>query len=178
MQAYGIGGGVKLLPNFLPAGGKLTNYFMEEYITKRGLMQLKKELAELQNTKKWEIAEWLKETAAQGDLAENADYIAAKEAQTILENKVKELEEKIRNAVVIKRRRKNIVDLGASVEFATQSNKKTKIMLVNSEEADAQFGKISAGSPLGRAMLGKKVGDRVEVLTPRGRKRYRITKII
>lgn len=151
---------------------------MEEYFTKKSLKKLKKDLDELKNVKKWEIAAWLRETATQGDLSENADYIAAKEAQTALENKIEELEEKLRNAVIVKRRKKDVVDIGAQVEYITTSSKKTKIMLVGSIETDVELGKISASSPIGKAMLGKRVGDRIEVLTPKGKKKYRITKII
>lgn len=150
---------------------------MEEYFTKKGLEQLKQELEELKTVKRWEIAEWLREAATQGDMDENSEYLAAKEAQTALENRVEELEQKVRTAIIIKRRRKDIVEMGANVEFATSSNNKTKVMLVSTEEADASEGKISAASPLGRALLGKKVGEDVEVHTPKGKKKYRITKI-
>ncbi|MEX0877923.1 MAG: transcription elongation factor GreA [Candidatus Spechtbacterales bacterium] len=150
---------------------------MEEYFTKKGLDQLKRELEELKTVKKWEIAEWLREAAQQGDMDENADYLAAKEAQTALESRVEELEQKIRIAVIIKRRNKDIVSVGASVEFATTSNNKSKVVLVSTEEADASAGKISAASPLGRALMGKKVGEDVEVHTPKGKRKYRITKI-
>ncbi|MDX1608057.1 MAG: transcription elongation factor GreA [Candidatus Spechtbacterales bacterium] len=150
---------------------------MEEYFTQKGLKQMKAELEKLKTEKKWEIAKWLKEAATQGDMDENAEYLAAKEAQTALENRIEELEHKIRNAKVIKRRNKDIVEIGAKVEYATQSNKKSKIMLVSSEEADAGEGKISVTSPMGKAMLGKKKGENIEVHTPKGKKRYRITKI-
>lgn len=152
---------------------------MEEYnITKKGLDKLKAELEELKNVKKWEIADWLREAAAQGDLDENSEYIAAKEAQTALETKIGELENKIRNAKVIKRRRKDMVDVGSRVEYASSgSKKKLKITLVNSEEADAASGKISMDSPFGKAFFGKKPGEEVEVHTPKGKKKYKITRI-
>jgi len=149
-----------------------------EYITKKGLDQLKNELGRLKNEKTWEIAAWLREASAQGDMIENAEYVAAKEAQTALEEKIEELEERIRTASVIKRRKKNIVDIGASVEFVNKANTPIKIMLVGSPETEAGEGKISTLSPLGKAMMGKKVGDHVEILTPKGRKRYKITKIV
>src|SRR3989344_2628798 len=149
-----------------------------EYITKKGLDQLKEELDKLKNEKTWEIAAWLREASAQGDMIENAEYVAAKEAQTALEERIEELEKRIRGANVIKRRKKDIVDIGASVEFVNKANTSIKIMLVGSPETEAGGGKISMLSPLGRAMIGKKVGDYVEVLTPKGRKRYKITKIV
>lgn len=151
---------------------------MEEFFTKKGLKQLKTELEELKTVKKWEIAEWLREAATQGDMDENAEYLAAKEAQTALENRIEELEQKIRSAKVITRRKKDIVDVGAKVEFATSSNNKNKVMLVSTEEADASDGKISFASPLGKALMGRKVGEHVEVHTPKGKKKYKITKIV
>lgn len=149
-----------------------------EYITKKGLEQLRKELDKLKNEKIWEIARWLREASSQGDILENAEYAAAKEAQTALEEKIKILEKKIRTVKVIKRRKKDVVDIGANVEFKNKANKIAKIILVGSPETEAEKGKISTLSPLGRAMLGKKVGDFVEVLTPKGKKKYKITKIV
>ena len=148
-----------------------------EYITKKGLDQLKKELDKLKNENTWEIAAWLREASDQGDMIENAEYVAAKEAQTALEERIEELEKRIRTASVIKRRKKDIVDIGASVEFINKANAPIKIMLVGGPEAEAEKGKISMLSPLGKAMMGKKVGDYVEALTPKGKKRYKITKI-
>ncbi|MDX1535270.1 MAG: transcription elongation factor GreA [Candidatus Spechtbacterales bacterium] len=153
---------------------------MEEYnITKKGLNQLKKELDELKNVKKWEVAKWLKEAAEGGDMDENSEYVAAKEAQTALETRISELESKIRNAKVIKRRRKDIVEVGSKVEYTPHgsSTKKFKITLVSTEEADASNGKISIGSPIGKALRGKKKGDKVEVHTPKGKKKYKIIRI-
>jgi len=152
---------------------------MEDYyVTQKAFNELKKQLEELQTNKKWEIASWLKEASAQGDMLENAEYLEAKEAQTALENRIRDLEEKIRKAKIIKRRKKDVVDVGANVEFATSSNKKQKVMLVSSEEAEAESGKISNESPMGMAMMGKKKGDYFEVITPKGKKKYRITKLI
>lgn len=152
---------------------------MEEYfVTQKAFKQLKIELEELQTIKKWEIASWLKEASTQGDMIENAEYLEAKEAQTALENRVKDLEEKIRKAKIIKRRKKDVVDIGSTVILAFAGNKKRKIKLVSSEESDAGKGKISNISPLGNAVMGKRIKDEIEVVTPKGNKRYRITKII
>lgn len=149
-----------------------------EYITKKGLEKLKKELYELNNVKRWEVAQWLREASSQGDLDENAEYVSAKEAQTALENKIDELEERIRTAQVIKKRISDVVGVGSKVEFVTSSQKKLNVVLVSIEESDAEKGKISTVSPLGTALFGKKVGDNIEVLTPKGIKRYRVTKIV
>ncbi|MEX0870071.1 MAG: transcription elongation factor GreA [Candidatus Spechtbacterales bacterium] len=149
---------------------------MEEFITKKGFEQLKKELYELKNVKKWEIAEWLRETSSQGDMDENAEYVSAIEAQTALRNRVEELERRIRSAKIITKRRKDVVDVGSVVHCAA-SSKKMKFTVVGSEEADAASGIISTSSPLGRALFGKKPGDIAEVITPKGKKKYKITKI-
>ncbi len=149
---------------------------MEEYITQKGLNQLKEELKELKTQKKWEIANWLKEAAQQGDMAENAEYIAAKEAQTALEARIEELENKIRNAKVV-RKKQGEATVGATVELIASGNKKHKVQLVSSEESDASGGKISISSPMGNALMGKQEGEDVEVVTPKGKKRYRIVKI-
>lgn len=154
----------------------LINKMKEYNITKKGLKKLKEELDYLKNEKKWEMARWLKEAAAQGDMSENAEYLEAKQEQTALENRIGELEEKIRKARIIKRRQKDIVDVGSAVEFS-DSGKISKIMLVSAEEADVAGGKISSESPLGRALLGRRIGDHVEVETPKGKKKYRITKL-
>ena len=152
---------------------------MEKYfITQKAFKNLKRELEELQTVKKWEIASWLKEASTQGDMTENAEYLEAKETQTALENRIRDLEEKIRKARIIKRRKKNVVDIGSTVILAFAKNKKRKIKLVSSEESNAGEGKISNISPLGHAMMGKRVKDEVEVITPKGNKKYRITKII
>ncbi|OGZ57978.1 MAG: hypothetical protein A3F94_03230 [Candidatus Spechtbacteria bacterium RIFCSPLOWO2_12_FULL_38_22] len=152
---------------------------MEEYyVTQKAFNQLKEELSELETKKKWEIAAWLREASAQGDMSENAEYIEAKEAQTALENRVKDLEEKIRKAKIVRRERKGVVEVGATVEFATVSHRKAKVTLVSSEETEVDEGKISNESPLGKAMMGKKEGEYFEVITPKGKKRYRITKLI
>jgi len=152
---------------------------MEEYfVTQKAFKQLKTELEKLQTVKKWEIASWLKEASAQGDMIENAEYLEAKEAQTALENRINDLEEKIRKAKVIKRRKKDIVDIGSTVILAFGSNKKRKIKLVSPEESEAGEGKISNISPLGHALMGKKVKEEIEIVTPRGNRKYRITKII
>lgn len=148
-----------------------------EYLTKEGLKQLKAELTELKTTRLWEIAQWLREAATQGDLTENAEYLEAKEAQTALEEKIDDLERTLRNATVVTKRVKGVASVGAAIELATPS-KKINLRLVGSEETDVSRGRISTQSPLGKALLGKKVGETVEVPTPKGIRRYKLTKIV
>lgn len=147
------------------------------YITKKGLKQLKKDLEELTTVKRWEIAKWLREAAAQGDLSENAEYMEAKESQTALEERIQALEQRLRTAKVVSGRSGDSVEVGAHIGLAIAS-KKIKIRLVGSEESDATAGLISTDSPMGKALLGKKVGEIAEVPTPNGVKKYKITKIV
>lgn len=149
---------------------------MVEYITKRGLRILRKELKELKDVKRWEIAKWLREAASGGDLSENAEYMEAKEVQTALEVKIEVIEEKLRSAKVVSGHKRDIVEVGSAIILASAS-KKTKLKLVGSEEADVSAGFLSADSPMGKAVLGKRVGETVKVSTPRGIRRYKLTKI-
>lgn len=147
-----------------------------KYISKEGLEQLKKELGELK-LKRQEIAERLEDAKALGDLSENMEYIQAKEAQAFNEGKVLELEEVLRNAVVISKNGENsIVQIGGSVEVSVHGEKQI-FTIVGSEEANPSSGKISNESPLGRAFLGRKVGETVLAETPRGKISYKILSI-
>lgn len=152
---------------------------MEEYITKEGLQQLKQELELLKGEKRREIAIWLREAAQQGDLTENAEYVEAKEAQTALENRIEDLERRLRNSKIVE----GVVGgdhvaIGATIELTGASAKKGLVVrLAGSEGADVTAGTISASSPMGSALMGKKVGEMVEVETPKGVKKYKIIRI-
>lgn len=146
------------------------------HITKKGLRQLKTDLEELRGEKRWEIAQWLREAASQGDLAENAEYMEAKEAQTALEEKIEALETRLRDAKVVSGRSRGAAEVGAEIQLAAAS-KKMKLKLVGVEEADAALGLVSTSSPIGKALLGKKVGEMIEVPTPKGVRKYKITRI-
>ena len=149
---------------------------MPQYISHEGLEKQKKELEELK-LKRQEIAHRLEEAKALGDLSENQEYIAAKEAQAFNEGKIVELEQLLRDAVVIENNRKHgAVQIGSSVEVKV--NGKSKIFtIVGSEEADPANGKISNESPLGKAFLGRKVGESAEAETPGGKMHYKIIDI-
>lgn len=153
---------------------------MDEYITKEGLHQLKQELEVLKGQKRHEIATWLREAAQQGDLTENAEYVEAKEAQTALENKIEDYERRLRNAKVVEGvSGGDEVAIGTTIELTGASAKKQlTVRLVGSVGSDgAQEGAISASSPMGQALLGKRVGDAVEVTTPKGVKKYKVIRI-
>lgn len=149
---------------------------MPQYLSQEGYEQHKQELEDLK-FKRQEIANRLEEAKALGDLSENQEYISAKEAQAFNEGKILELEQLLREAQVIEKNRKySSVQVGATVEV--QGNgKKQPFVIVGSEEADPAQGKISNESPLGKAFLGHKVGESVEVSTPAGQVKYKIISI-
>lgn len=149
---------------------------MPQYLSPEGLEQHKKELEELK-TKRQEIAQRLEEAKALGDLSENNEYLQAREAQAFNEGKILELEQLLRDAVVIEKNKRNsIVQVGCTVQVKA-NGKSQQFMIVGSEEANPASGKISNESPLGKAFLGKKAGDAAEVETPGGRISYKIISI-
>ena len=149
----------------------------QTYLSPEGIENLKKELLELKTKKRQEIAKRLQEAKDLGDLSENAEYFEAKEAQSLNENRVGELEELLKNAVVIKTPgAENIVSVGSTVEVKSGNNMEI-FKIVGSAEAKPQEGKISNESPLGRSFLNKKVGDEFDVKTPGGVVKYKIIKI-
>ena len=148
-----------------------------DYLTRNGYKQLKEELEYLKNEKRWEVAHWLREASTQGDMDENAEYIAAKEEQDRIEQRIEQLEMRLRNARIVNTPRPNdLVQEGSKVRLATVK-KNLKFRIVGVEEADVAKGDISTESPIGRALLGKGVGDVIEFPTPKGNKRYKITRI-
>jgi len=140
------------------------------------LEQHKKELEDLK-LKRQEIAQRIEEAKALGDLSENQEYASAREAQAFNEGKILELEQLLRDAIVIdKPRKSSIVHIGSSVEVWA-NGKAQSFTIVGSEEADPASGKISNESPLGKALLEHKVGDAIEVETPAGKIVYKIAAI-
>ncbi|MBI4132910.1 MAG: transcription elongation factor GreA [Candidatus Sungbacteria bacterium] len=151
---------------------------MAEYISPEGLEKLKKELEELKTVRRREIAERLEAAKALGDLSENAEYQEAKEAQSLNEAKIQELEEMLRDVVVItKPVNSNVVQIGSTIEVSSGHGKEV-FTIVGSEEADPLAGRISNESPMGQAFLGRSVGDAVSLKTPSGSDTYRIQKIM
>ncbi|MFZ5559383.1 MAG: transcription elongation factor GreA [Patescibacteria group bacterium] len=147
-----------------------------KYLSSKKLKEIKRELEELKR-KRNEIAARIHEAQDMGDLAENAEYTEAKEAQAFNEGKIRELEEVIKNAVIISRKGScDLVEVGCEITVQNKTGKKT-FVIVGSQEADPVKGKISNESPLGRAFLGKKKGDEVIVSTPGGKIHYKILQI-
>ncbi|MEK9147971.1 MAG: transcription elongation factor GreA [Patescibacteria group bacterium] len=150
---------------------------MPEYVSPEGLEKLKNELGELKTVKRREIAERLEAAKALGDLSENAEYQEAKEAQSLNEVNIHELEEILRDVVVIRKpTTAHAVQIGSTIEVDSTHGRET-FTIVGSEEADPLLGKISNESPMGRAFLGRSVGDSVSLKTPGGNDTYKIRKI-
>jgi transcription elongation factor GreA len=142
---------------------------MENYITKEGKEKLQKELEYLKKTKRKEIANRIRAAAAMGDLSENFDYQNAKEDQDFCERRIAELESTLLSAKVVQSASGGeTAQIGSRVTLQTGKEKWT-ITLTGPQEADPFEDKISASSPLGEALLGKKKGDKIDVQTPQGK---------
>ena len=151
---------------------------MTQYISKEKLKELKEKLQKLQTTERFAIAEKLKKAKEHGDLSENFEYSQAKDDQNALEREILELEQIIRNASVItKSRHKNEVAVGHTVVLKTKKGDKMEYMIVGSHDADPSNARISNTSPIGKALLGKKVGEKAIAQTPRGALELTIIKI-
>ena len=150
---------------------------MQHHLTKEGLEESKRELESLKKEGRQEIAERLKRAKEYGDLSENSEYSDAKESQAKLESRIFELEEIIRNAVLIKKSdHKDMVSIGSTIEVQ-KGSKIFKYTIVGSKEARPEASLISNESPLGKAFLGGKIEDKVEINTPNGKVDYKIIKI-
>jgi transcription elongation factor GreA len=147
------------------------------YVSESALEALKEKIRELKTKKRREIAERLKEAKSMGDLAENAEYQEAKEAQSFNEKMIAEFEAKLKRAVIIKKSaRQDKVVVGSTIEVKSGLRHRS-FTIAGPEEADPPKGLISNESPLGAAFLGKKVGDEVVAKTPGGQVKYKIVKI-
>ncbi len=145
-------------------------------ITDSGRKELEKELAELKS-RRGEIAEKIAEARSFGDLSENAEYDAAREEQGLLETRVIEIEDILQHASIIKSADATVVGLGSTVELKN-SDRTVTYTVVGPVEADPMEGKISDESPIGQALMGKKVGDEVTISTPKGEIVYTISSLL
>ena len=144
-------------------------------ITVEGRQELEAELEELKS-RRGAIADKIAEARDYGDLSENAEYDAAREEQGLVESRIAEIEDILLNAELIKTVKGSKVSLGSKVELKT--GKKTVIYdIVGPVEADPLEGKVSNESPIGEALMGKKVGDSVTITTPKGQISYEIVAI-
>jgi transcription elongation factor GreA len=149
------------------------------YLTADGVIKLKQELEQLKGPAREELAQRLRSAIQMGDLSENADYHKAKEDQAFLEGRIQELEYLVRNAVIIEESQapRDVVDVGAHVTIQEEDYPPEVYMLVGAKEADPPNGRISNESPIGRALLGSRVGDEVTAETPGGKLKFKILKI-
>lgn len=149
-------------------------------ITKKGYEALKAELDRLRKVERPRVIEAIAEARAHGDLSENAEYDAAKERQGFIESRIAEIESKLADARVVEitGRTTETVVFGATVSVIEQeSQEKKQYTLVGQDEADMKFNRISVQSPVGRALIGKRVGDFVEVKTPSKVVEYEVVEI-
>jgi transcription elongation factor GreA len=149
-------------------------------MTAAGYSALENELKHCQSVERPRIIQQITDARTHGDLSENAEYHAAKEAQSHNEGRIAELEDKLARAEVIdvSKLSGDTIKFGATVTLIDEDTDKKQIwQIVGEPEADAKAGKISITSPLARALIGKKKGAQVEVVTPGGAKAYEVTKI-
>lgn len=149
-------------------------------LTYAGLKALEEELENLKVVKRKEVAAKIKEAREQGDLSENAEYDAAKDEQRDIEARIEEIEKILKNAEVVVEDEVDFdkINIGCSVlAYDKEFDEEIQFKIVGSTEANSLQGKISNESPVGQALLGKKVGDEIEVETQAGVMEYKVLKI-
>jgi len=149
-------------------------------MTAEGYARLDEELRYLKNTARPDVIKAIAEAREHGDLSENAEYHAARERQSFIEGRVAELEDKISRAQIIDPTKLSgdSVKFGATVTVVDEdTDEETTYQIVGETEADVKQGRIAITSPIARALVGKSVGDSVEVATPKGAKAYEILKV-
>lgn len=150
------------------------------FVTREGLKELKRELLELNDIKRPQVLERVSAARSMGDLAENSEYTAAREELSLLDGRIEELSEIIKSANLIEENHKTgrgaKVELGSVITVSVKG-KKEEFSLVGEWEADPKAKKISHESPLGKALIGKSLGDKVEVEAPAGKIVYTIVGI-
>lgn len=150
------------------------------YLTKDGLEELRKEFDDLSKTKRPDVLSRVSQARSMGDLSENAEYVAARDELSFIDGRIDELDELLKQAVLIaeshNKNTNHIVKLGSKVTL-TVKGKKEDFMVVGEWEADPNEKKISHESPLGKALIGKKVGEKIEVEAPAGKVLYTIVSV-
>lgn len=151
---------------------------MTKIFTASGLKKLKDELEDRKTRVRQEIAQSIKEAKEQGDLSENAEYSEAKHQQNENESRIGELEAILKDSVVAEKRKSgsSVVEIGSQVTVKIQG-KEMKFEIVGSNEVDPGAGRISHESPLGGEFMGKKKGDKIEVVAPVGKIKYEIVAV-
>ncbi len=150
---------------------------MEYYLSKERLEELKNELNDLKVNARTRVAEQLKRAKEFGDLSENAEYIEARGERERIESRIESLDAILKGAVVIEKKVGHPeIDIGATVEVV-RDGKSYTFTIVGSNEAKPESGLVSNESPLGHSLLGRRVGDSIQVETPAGKVSYTISKI-
>ena len=152
----------------------------EVILTPEGYEKLKQEIEELSTVKRREVAERIRVAREFGDIAENAEYDDAKNEQMLLEHRIATLEERLRDARVISKKdiAKDVVSVGSKVKLRDVAARETiEYHIVGSAEADPGANKLSNESPVGKAIMGHKKGETVEVTAPRGTLKFKILEI-
>ncbi len=153
----------------------------KHYITAEGLKKLQDELEHLKTTKAAEIAARLKEALSYGDLRENAEYQSAREAELLNDSRIREIEEEIMSAELITKKHKasDTIEMGSSVTLRNVTHKQDlEVVIVGSTEMDPFEHKISNESPLGNALIGRKVGDKFSIEAPAGEVKFEIKAVL
>lgn len=148
----------------------------QQLLTKEGLETLKAEYNELVKVKRPATVIRLSDAREAGDLSENSEYVAAKQDLSFMDGRILELEEILHGAKIISPKNTGLVDIGSKVILHV-NGKKEEFLLVGEWEADPMHKKISHESPLGKALLGKQVGEMIEVQAPAGKIKYKILEI-
>ena len=150
-------------------------------MTKQGVAALLVELETLKTIERPKVIAAIAEARAHGDLSENAEYSAAREKQSFMEGRIRDIEGKLSNSQIIdvaQIKTKELIVFGATVEILNiDTDKKFTYQIVGDDEADIKHSKISINSPLARALVGKRVDDIIEVTTPSGLDGYEVLKI-
>ena len=149
-------------------------------ITTEGFKALEAELHNLKSVERPAVIQAIAEAREHGDLSENAEYHAARERQSFIEGRIKELEAaaSLANIIDPSTLSGNVVKFGATVVVADDDDKEMTIQIVGPYESNSDQGRISVTAPMARALIGKSLGDSAEVSTPKGRKNYEILKVI
>jgi transcription elongation factor GreA len=152
----------------------------QELVTREGLEKLQQELKHLTEVERRRVADRIRQAREFGDISENSEYDDAKTEQGLLERRISEIQRRIRNAKVVdpSEAEQGSVDLGTRVTLRVVGDEKERtFQIVGANESDPQSGKLSHASPVGRAVLKRKVGEKVTVATPRGSTEYEIVNV-
>jgi transcription elongation factor GreA len=154
---------------------------MQVPITREGYERLKKELVNLKSVERPRNIKAIEEARAHGDLSENAEFDAAKERQAFIEGRIQDLEYKLGNADIIdpEKLSKDSARFGCIVVLENMdTGDEVQYQLVGPDESDIKQGRISVGSPLGQAIIGKAIGDEISIMAPGGKRNYELIEIL